>query len=108
MVKSGLCHSFAGRSKEFLTTCTSIRPFSTKEVIDISLGIGVFFRNKGLEWIRDFITIQRTPALPQVVLYTLHKSPYHLGLSQRYACRLSYIKDTKFGGGSQDKDHNQP
>jgi hypothetical protein len=33
---------------------TLIRPFTSKEVMDISFGVGIFSGYKGLEWIWDF------------------------------------------------------
>jgi hypothetical protein len=53
MIESNLCHNFAGRTRKiFLTGKTSIRPFPSKEVMDIAFSVGIFLGYKGLEWVR--------------------------------------------------------
>jgi hypothetical protein len=54
MKQSNLCHNFAGWSiKIILTSTTLIRPFTSKEVMYIPLGIGILLGYKGLKGIRD-------------------------------------------------------
>ncbi len=52
--QSNLCHNFAGWSRHIiLTSKTLIRPFPSKEVMNIALSISVFLGYKGLKWIRN-------------------------------------------------------
>jgi len=55
MEQSNLSQYFAGRTRKIIfTSKTLIRPFPSKEVMDIAFSIGIFLGYKGLERIRDF------------------------------------------------------
>lgn len=69
MIEANLSQYFAGRTKEiFPTGTTTIRPFTTKPVMHIAFGIGVFLGYEGLEWIRDFHVNHFVPILRIYVL----------------------------------------
>jgi len=58
MKQPNLCQDFAGRTRKiFLTSKASVRPFTSKEVMNISFGVSVFPGYKGLKWIRNFKVI---------------------------------------------------
>jgi hypothetical protein len=64
MKQSNLCQNFAGWTKKvFLTGRTLIRPFTSKEVMNISLGVSVLFGYEGLKWVR-YIHVDHSSIIP--------------------------------------------